>query len=106
MLPNHPLTILPTEVSMKANRVVLVCVAAGVMLTSLAPRISADTSKLGSGKIKHVILISIDGVHALDFHNCANGITGVNGGYSSTEPEGNQLASVMTIPSVPINMGP
>ncbi len=30
--------------------------------------------------IKHVLLISIDGMHALDFANCANGITGVNGG--------------------------
>jgi hypothetical protein len=73
MLPNHLLTILPTEVSIKANRVVLVCVAAGVMLSSLAPRISSGTSKLGSGKIKNVILISIDGMQAADFHNCANG---------------------------------
>ncbi len=30
--------------------------------------------------IKHVLLISIDGMHSLDFANCANGISGVNGG--------------------------
>jgi len=30
--------------------------------------------------IKHVLLISIDGMHALDFINCAHGISGVNGG--------------------------
>src|SRR6516162_9565153 len=30
--------------------------------------------------IKHVLLISIDGMHALDFINCAAGISGVNGG--------------------------
>jgi hypothetical protein len=36
---------------------------------------------VGSGKIKHVLLLSIDGMHAVDFYNCANGIAGVNGGY-------------------------
>jgi hypothetical protein len=30
--------------------------------------------------IQHVLLISIDGMHALDFINCANGISGANGG--------------------------
>lgn len=32
------------------------------------------------GGISHVLLISIDGMHAVDFANCANGISGVNGG--------------------------
>ena len=41
----------------------------------------ADTDKLGSKHIKHVLLLSIDGMHAVDFYNCANGIAGVNGGY-------------------------
>jgi len=30
--------------------------------------------------ISHVLLLSIDGMHALDFINCANGISGSNGG--------------------------
>jgi hypothetical protein len=30
--------------------------------------------------IKHVLLISIDGMHAVDFINCSRGISGVNGG--------------------------
>ena len=30
--------------------------------------------------IRHVLLISIDGMHALDFINCSKGISGVNGG--------------------------
>ena len=35
----------------------------------------------GSGNgIKRVLLISIDGMHALDFINCSQGISGVNGG--------------------------
>jgi hypothetical protein len=29
-----------------------------------------------SGEIRHVLLISIDGMHALDFSNCANGVNG------------------------------
>ncbi len=33
----------------------------------------------GTG-IQHVLLISIDGMHALDFTNCAKGLSGVNGG--------------------------
>ncbi len=31
-------------------------------------------------EVKHVLLISIDGMHAVDFLNCANGIAGANGG--------------------------
>jgi len=34
----------------------------------------------GSGNIKHVLLLSIDGMHAVDFYNCAHGIESVNGG--------------------------
>jgi len=30
--------------------------------------------------VHHVLLISIDGMHALDFINCSNGISGANGG--------------------------
>lgn len=31
-------------------------------------------------QIKHVLLISIDGMHAVDFKNCVEGIAGANGG--------------------------
>jgi Type I phosphodiesterase / nucleotide pyrophosphatase len=35
----------------------------------------------GNGQgIRHVLLLSIDGMHALDFINCSAGISGVNGG--------------------------
>jgi hypothetical protein len=34
----------------------------------------------GPGGISHVLLISIDGMHALDFVNCASGMSGVNNG--------------------------
>src|SRR5215472_14307769 len=35
---------------------------------------------LDDSSIKHVLLISIDGMHALDFKNCSQGIAGVNDG--------------------------
>jgi hypothetical protein len=34
-----------------------------------------------SASVRRVLLISIDGMHSLDFINCANGISGVNGGH-------------------------
>ena len=47
-----------------------VCAAAPVLLASAGQ----------AANIQHVLLISIDGMHALDFINCSNGISGVNGG--------------------------
>jgi predicted AlkP superfamily pyrophosphatase or phosphodiesterase len=41
---------------------------------------AADNSTVGSGNIKHVLLLSIDGMHAVDFYNCSQGIPGANGG--------------------------
>lgn len=40
----------------------------------------AVTPVLPGSNIKHVMLISIDGMHALDFSNCAQGIAGINNG--------------------------
>ena len=36
----------------------------------------------GNNSITRVLLISIDGMHAVDFLNCSRGISGVNGGAS------------------------
>ena len=65
---------------MTANRLVLGTAAAAAMLAWWTPRTAADTDKVGSKHIKHVLLLSIDGMHAVDFHNCARGIAGANGG--------------------------
>jgi len=43
-------------------------------------------------EVKHVLLISIDGMHAVDFLNCSNGIAGVNNG----EPYCPNLAALAT----------
>lgn len=53
---------------------------AALALALSAQVVTAETNSVGSGKIKHVLLLSIDGMHAIDFYNCANGIHGVNGG--------------------------
>ena len=42
-----------------------------LLLTSLLPEMSVAQS---SGKIQHVLLISIDGMHSLDSVNCAKGV--------------------------------
>jgi hypothetical protein len=61
---------------MKALTRVLTETALATSLFSLAMQ---STSALADN-VKHVLLISIDGMHALDFINCANGVAGANGG--------------------------
>jgi hypothetical protein len=53
---------------------VLGMLATGVAVAGLSAARDDDDS------IRHVLLISIDGMHALDFINCAHGISGANGG--------------------------
>jgi hypothetical protein len=65
---------------MKAKKLVLAVIAAAVALASSKEGMAASTNTVGSGNIKHVLLLSIDGMHAVDFYNCAHGIAGVNGG--------------------------
>jgi hypothetical protein len=40
----------------------------------------AQNNEFHPGNIKRVLLISVDGMHAVDFANCANGISTVNNG--------------------------
>jgi hypothetical protein len=53
---------------------------AGLLAVSAGLPALADGDGGFGGGIKRVLLISIDGMHALDFINCAEGISGVNGG--------------------------
>jgi hypothetical protein len=51
------------------------------ILLSIAPSgLTAQTPTLPGSNVKHVMLISIDGMHALDFANCSQGIASINGG--------------------------
>jgi Type I phosphodiesterase / nucleotide pyrophosphatase len=66
---------------MKAkNLLQLLGIGAALWLTAFAHRAAVGANALGSGKIKHVLLLSIDGMHAVDFYNCARGVQGVNYG--------------------------
>jgi len=53
-----------------------------VLLAAL-PSLAQEPAKQqisSTNKIQHVLLISVDGMHAVDFSNCANGIVTVNDG--------------------------
>lgn len=52
----------------------------GALALSLAAAPWAARAQAASSPIKHVLLLSIDGMHAIDFANCSKGISGVNGG--------------------------
>ncbi len=61
----------------------LTLAAAVVTMTGSAASLLAqdhDGDRDDHGRIKHVLLLSVDGMHAVDYANCAHGIQGVNGG--------------------------
>jgi hypothetical protein len=64
---------------MNVNKLVMAGVATALALSSSTLPTAAQPAP-GSGKIKHVLLLSIDGMHAVDFYNCSRGIAGANGG--------------------------
>ena len=47
------------------------------LAAALVPAVFAQNSQ---NKISHVLLVSIDGMHAVDYLNCSQGIKGINGG--------------------------
>jgi hypothetical protein len=65
---------------MNAKKLVLATAAMAVTLASSAHRMAAQPETPDKAKIKHVLLLSIDGMHAVDFYNYAHGIAGANGG--------------------------
>jgi hypothetical protein len=66
---------------MKTNTLLLAGVAVAITLASSTVGAAADDKdKVGSQHIKHVLLLSIDGMHAVDFYNCTHGIAGANSG--------------------------
>ena len=62
------------RVAYAAPLLAMLCLASGVAQNA------ASTNSLASGRIQHVLLISVDGMHAVDFSNCANGVSSVNHG--------------------------
>lgn len=76
----NTLLILSWGFYMSLNRLLLAGSALVLTLASSTYGMAADKNTVGSGKIKHVLLLSVDGMHAVDFYNCTHGIAGVNGG--------------------------
>jgi hypothetical protein len=60
------------------NTALLLAGAAALALT--VPVAHANDDDWGQNRIKHVLLISIDGMHASDYKNCSHGVASVNGG--------------------------
>jgi len=61
-------------------KVASVSTAIGLLLTAGSTQLRAETKKNSSGQFQHVLLVSIDGMHAVDYLNCSQGVAGVNGG--------------------------
>jgi hypothetical protein len=55
-------------------------VALGALTLAVGLGAKAHAGISNRNGIRHVLLISVDGLHALDYLNCSNGIAGVNGG--------------------------
>lgn len=60
------------------RKLALVALGAGLAL-SMTPHANSQQLDQGNG-IRRVLLISVDGMHAVDFKNCANGISTANDG--------------------------
>ena len=61
------------------QRLLAIALSAGLMSTTL-PAPARANDEFGKGEIKRVLLVSIDGMHAVDFINCTNGISSINNG--------------------------
>jgi len=64
---------------MRTQRPSKAFVAIVVLAAALVPAAVAQTSGKQS-QISHVLLVSIDGMHAVDYMNCSQGVKGINGG--------------------------
>src|SRR5271170_5560051 len=68
------------RIHMKQNSLIRAGAALAVTLASLTFAAASDAGGVGTRSIKHVLLLSIDGMHAVDFFNCSHGVAGVNDG--------------------------
>ena len=65
---------------MSLKKLVVAGVSVALSISSSTNGLAADTGTVGTARVKHVLLLSIDGMHAVDFYNCSHGLTGVNSG--------------------------
>ncbi len=62
------------------QQLMAIALSLGLAGVTLPAPVQANTDWGGRGTIKHVLLVSIDGMHAVDYLNCSRGVSGVNGG--------------------------
>ena len=62
------------------KKVLATLLSLGLIGVTLPPAARANNDGGGYTGVKHVLLISIDGMHSVDFLNCSRGISGVNNG--------------------------
>jgi hypothetical protein len=66
---------------MKTMRLVLAGAMAALTMAATMQGMAQDRGGRGDGqRVRHVLLLSIDGMHAVDFYSCSRGIAGVNAG--------------------------
>ncbi len=65
---------------MKNSPLLLLSVAALFAASALAQHTEKKDKDPIHGPIRHVLLLSVDGMHAVDFLNCSRGLPAVNGG--------------------------
>ena len=65
---------------MKSKKLVGAAASAVLIAAVSVPSAHAQDSLNNRNGIRHVLLISVDGMHAVDFLNCSKGIAGANGG--------------------------
>jgi hypothetical protein len=68
------------EAAMRKSLPAVLSAAALLLSTSAIAQDRGRDRDWDRSQIRHVLLISIDGMHAVDFLNCAHGIAGVNSG--------------------------
>src|ERR1700686_607671 len=77
---------------MKSKKLFGAAASALLLAAVSVPGAYAQDSLNDRNGIRHVLLISVDGMHAVDFLNCSKGIAGANGG----EPYCPNLAALGT----------
>src|SRR5215472_16289498 len=58
----------------------ILAITLSLVLAGATAPAPVGAQNMNQGNIKHVLLISIDGMHAVDYLNCSTGVSGVNGG--------------------------
>jgi hypothetical protein len=65
---------------MQVTRLKAIAVSTAFLFVVSIPLLNAASTAPSTGKYQRVLLVSIDGMHAVDYLNCSQGVKGINGG--------------------------